>query len=1012
MVAAVHHAYLRTALAGLPKLVEGVLLLKVWARQQGLGAAAAGGAADGLDGHLLTMMMAHLVVQGRVNVFTPPLQMLRAALQLLADPASGPAGRGFSMAGPGSETVSAAGFAGPGATPPALDVFRKQHEVVVVDPTGWVNLAARMSRSAAQHTAAAARQTLSLLDSPLDPGAAFQAVFLSRVSPAVSFDYHWRVALPLRWRPPAGKAGGAAGAVAGSKDGAAARSKERAAVEEEGEQACSLCCDQVVWRVQEAHVEGLVRQALGDRARLVRAVRRRLAGGQAPGTLARGLPLPQGGQELLLVAQLDPTLALRLADVGPPADDARASARFRAFWGDKSELRRFQDGKISEAVVWGVAAAARHTVPDRIVEYILHRHLPASSSLLSCSSGALDSVLLEYKRGLPAASRKGAGSRGQGHEGSEPLNPDSGVTACRLMEAALEKLSKQLRTLDSTALKVVGVQPISAVTRHTCPFFPLPHPLAGGPGAGEELPRCLEAVEVLVQLENSGKWPDHPEAFAKTKAALSLQLAAALEASLPGAHTSASEAALDVLLEGFAFRLTLYSGRDEVMMERAAAAHQAAAAAAAAGAPAGAAAPAAASVALLERSPLVRNWHHGLVSAVGGANPAFAPAARLAKRWVGAHLLSNHLCDEAVELLVAAAFSGPAVMSAPGSRITGFLRFLDLLSTQPWSQQPLVVDPERQLGQAQRRDILRQYNTRRGAKQAVPAMYIATPRDHGSSHWTSQRPSAEVTSHLVALAGRSGRLLRSLLESGRPPAAPSATSTVAKQAAPEVRQVAEEEFLAAFATPLDDFDVLLLLRGEALPQAGRAPPQHRLLLAQQRRAAAGGQQPDALSALEAEPAAPPAKRARVFLRAFPEQVVLSGKGPDKLVPELLVGFDPVSELLSRLEEQYGHMATFCADLHGGALLGIKWNPLAFMPAAAKATTYHTSLPCVLTGTGGTPSAADKSNGAAPGRRPGRAAAASCVPHVVSVLSEIRELGEGLVEGVMALDSGRRLGVSA
>lgn len=61
----------------------------------------------------------------------------------------------------------------------------------------------------------------------------------------------------------------------------------------------------------------------------------------------------------------------RLVDVGPAADDARAAAKFRAFWGDASELRRFQDGKISEAVVWHAPQGGRHAIPDRQVSVCL-----------------------------------------------------------------------------------------------------------------------------------------------------------------------------------------------------------------------------------------------------------------------------------------------------------------------------------------------------------------------------------------------------------------------------------------------------------------------------------------------------------------------------------------------------------------------------------------------------------------------------------------------------------------
>ena len=44
---------------------------------------------------------------------------------------------------------------------------------------------------------------------------------------------------------------------------------------------------------------------------------------------------------------------------------AQAAAKFRQFWGEKAELRRFQDGNITEAVVWEVGPAERHTVVDR-----------------------------------------------------------------------------------------------------------------------------------------------------------------------------------------------------------------------------------------------------------------------------------------------------------------------------------------------------------------------------------------------------------------------------------------------------------------------------------------------------------------------------------------------------------------------------------------------------------------------------------------------------------------------
>jgi hypothetical protein len=54
--------------------------------------------------------------------------------------------------------------------------------------------------------------------------------------------------------------------------------------------------------------------------------------------------------------------------------------------------------------------------------------------------------------------------------------------------------------------------------------------------------------------------PLHPEAFAKTKAALGVQLASDLSAA-SGAHVTATEEALEVLWQGFAFKLILYLDR-------------------------------------------------------------------------------------------------------------------------------------------------------------------------------------------------------------------------------------------------------------------------------------------------------------------------------------------------------------------------------------------------------------------------------------------------------------------
>ena len=72
--------------------------------------------------------------------------------------------------------------------------------------------------------------------------------------------------------------------------------------------------------------------------------------------------------------------------------------------------------------------------------------------------------------------------------------------------------------------------------------------------------------------------------------------------------------------------------------------------------------------------------------------PLFGPTARLAKRWVSAHMFSEVLCEEAIELMVASLFLTPLPVIPPASVMCGFHRFLHLLATFDWQHSPLIVD--------------------------------------------------------------------------------------------------------------------------------------------------------------------------------------------------------------------------------------------------------------------------------------------------------------------------------
>ena len=44
-----------------------------------------------------------------------------------------------------------------------------------------------------------------------------------------------------------------------------------------------------------------------------------------------------------------------------------------------------------------------------------------------------------------------------------------------------------------------------------------------------------------------------------------------------------------------------------------------------------------------------------------------------------------------------------------------------------------------------------------------------------------------------------------------------------------------------------------------------------------------------------------------------------------LVKDLLLGFEPVQRYVDCIQGRFGAVATICADLQGGAVIGIKWR---------------------------------------------------------------------------------------
>jgi U3 small nucleolar RNA-associated protein 22 len=782
------------------------------------------------------------------------------------------------------------------------------NSIVFLDSSGWLNLGASVSQAALQQARECASLTISMFSASSGPDA-FDAAFLTRRSLPLLFDAWYHVTVPDN-----------------SDTFEVATGNPFAQ-------------DRPWWQSTDARVSQLAAKGLSDRATLVRVFYRAatlpdtaITKGNSKSPHSHRLRKPNAilpqRRFVTLAVRLNPTEVLRSVDIGPPADSGPPAAAFRAFWGAKSELRRFQDGAIAEAVVWNRSLGQRHVIIDDLVRHVLTRHLP-QGTVIETHCTILDAAL--YRR----------------HGGAASLDEDLAIS--RRIEDASVRLGKRLRSLQGLVLKIVGTQPLAPSLRHAAVFPPQPHVLAGAPSSGKDstsaVPRCLPAVEMLCQVEGSGKWPDDPDAFAKMKAAVGVQIAESLQSGF-GMEAAAAEDYMDVYTDGFAFRLRLHTERDASMLEiqLARAGHT-------------------------QPPPLddvaLKVWHHGAVSAAAAANPAFEPALRLAKRWVASQWLSPHLSEEAVELLMVAVFHGAGAGVAsppPASRLAGFLGFLRLLIDHPWAVQPLVPEAPVGVGGStgcSRRNVAaKAHAVRRAAaaaaqntRGAAPAMFLTGPRDDECVGWTQERPSAPMLHRIVVLARKAAAVLETRLLSGFV-AAPQTTEKPTTTSFHQTRHalsanrtdVGIDEGVdlmeEVFVHDDSDYEVIIRLRADAIPHGDLAikpSTPHRSSKSKSSLKVRTKILPRDDDAPES------AKLSRAVLKGIPRSV-LKSRGSSAVRKELLVAFEPVSLFVDLLEQRFADVAVVCADYVGGDAVGLKLKGPMLRLGPVKAETAHAQKP--------------------------------------------------------------------
>ncbi|XP_048705773.2 nucleolar protein 6 isoform X2 [Caretta caretta] len=608
--------FLAGAGADFPGMRDGVALLKVWLHQRELGKGL-----GCLNGFMASMLVVYLLAKHKISQGMSGYQVLRSVLQFLAT--SDLSATGISLSKDADSSL------------PTLADFHQAFEVVFVDPSGLVNLCADMTASKYKQVQFEAKRSMEVLDDRTVDG--FQLLLMTPKPLIRTFDhvFHLKHVSKLQ--------------------GACKKMQLLNELMDRGGNYVAAALP---------FVTSLLARGLAGRVLLLTH-----SLPQAPQwPISAEPPKHKDAGHLSFGLLLTPEFATSILEKGPEADRPEA-AEFRKFWGEKSELRRFQDGAICEAVVWGAETMCqKRLIPEQIVKHLLCLHADIPESSICYTGAVLESVI---------------------RVGREPAG--TGEEAMVSIVRSYDDLSRKLWNLEGLPLMVTAVQGTHPTLRYTDVFPPTPMkpdysyhmrikdkesllPLAEKP-----CPAYIAPMKVVCHMEGSGQWPQDKEAIKRVKAAFHLRLAELLSQQHQllcrpvATHT-------DVYKDGYVFRLQVAYHREPHILKEVVT-------------PEG----------MLKyrdteesqqleletlHLPYLTSSLHGLQQ----QHPAFSGTSRLAKRWVRAQLLSDSLSDECVDLLAASLFLHPGPFTPPSSPQVGFLRFLHLLMAFDWKNSPLIVN--------------------------------------------------------------------------------------------------------------------------------------------------------------------------------------------------------------------------------------------------------------------------------------------------------------------------------
>ncbi|KAL5259520.1 hypothetical protein ACHWQZ_G009838 [Mnemiopsis leidyi] len=414
--------------------------------------------------------------------------------------------------------------------------------------------------------------------------------------------------------------------------------------------------------------------------------------------------------ELVLIGlSIEQSNWTRVVDRGPSADTVEAKT-FKEFWGDKSNLRRFQDGSIVQAVVWnGKSAQERRSILTQITQHTLNRHAGVAS----------DSVQeLKFESGKIV--------------GREYYEGDGEEQAQKIIKTFSE-LSKILRKCSKIPLTITSVLGVSPVLRNTDLFPQAEYQVERarketGLDFNKPSPPFVKAHEIVCHFELSGKWPEDVRGILRLKAAFYLALKEELESMHISAKVNINY--IDIARNGFIFRLRFLVPKEEKLRASNISFWV----------------PCSGAQLKVQTVTLPHVSSH--LTSLSLKHSAYPLTVRFFKRWVACHCLSNYISDIFCELVVAYIFRS-AHNSTPQTATSAFLRVLSFLSSFDWNLYPLIINFNDELSS----ETLEVYKNFMNTRSSYPDACIVCPQNE-LSDLTRDSPAKSSLNILKHLAGK------------------------------------------------------------------------------------------------------------------------------------------------------------------------------------------------------------------------------------------------------------------